>query len=633
MAAFAVAAAVVVRPSLRAAAEADPLADLKKLSVEELMSVEVISVSKQPERWFDTPSSIQVITGEEIRRSGATSLPEALRLAPNLQVAQVNASQWAVSARGFNNVLANKLLVMIDGRTVYTPLYAGVFWDVQDTLLEDVSRIEVVSGPGGALWGANAVNGVINVRTKSARDTQGALVEAGAGSEARAFGGVRYGGQLGANTYYRIYARAFDNDETVDAHGTPAGDGWHLAETGLRVDATPRDDDLFTFDTGFYEGRTHPDGAVQVNGEHALGRWTRTFSPTSDLQLQLYFDRALRDFGQGLTETLETWDADAQHRFALGGWQQIVWGAGVRLMQDREENLPGFGFNPAHRTLNLYSAFAQDEVTIIADCLQASLGLKYEHNDYTGGEYQPGLHLTWTPTPHQTGWAAVTRAVRTPSRVDRDLYVGLSPSLILLQGGEDFTSEDLLAYELGWRLQPTEHTSFALAGFYNQYDHLRSAEPGPPPTGYPITIGNGVEGHTYGLELSGSIDVTSSWRLRGGYTWLRKELQISPGSHDLNRATAESDDPEHQVVLQSMLDLPHGFALDTVVRYVAALPDPHVPAYTTLDLRLAWQARDGLELSLVGQNLLEPEHPEFAPTSPGLRQIERGYYGKVTWRY
>lgn len=606
---------------------------LKHLSLEELMNLEVTSVSKRPEKLSVTASAIQVISAEAIRRSGATSLPEALRLASNLQVAEVNASQWAVSARGFNSVLANKLLILIDGRTIYTPLYAGVFWDVQNPPLSSIERIEVISGPGGALWGANAVNGVINIVTRGAEETQGLAIEGGAGTELQGAGMLRYGGRLGPKLHARVYGEGFSRGSTKLTTGGDARDDWHLFQGGLRMDGTSGESSTLTLQGDVYDGRPDPDGGspVVARGGNVLGRWTRAIAEGSELQVQLYYDRAYRDFGNGFTEDLATYDGDWQHRFQLGRRQEVVWGLGVRLMDHRTDNLQLFAFTPGHKLLHLYSGFVQDQVLLVPDRLQLTLGTKLEHNDYTGLEVQPSGRLAWTPSTSHTIWAAVSRAVRTPSRLDRDFFLSLAPGVPFIVGN-GFTAEQLLAYELGWRLQPSARLSLSVSTFWNDYDNLRSVEPGPPPSNLPVTFRNGVQGHSYGVELSALWQAADKWRLRGGCTLFRKDLEVKPGSGDLNSGSAESDDPEQQCLLQSMLDLPAGFKLDGVLRYVDALPAPHVPSYVGLDVRLAWAPTPVLELSVVGQNLLKGRHLEFQPSSPSPREVERRVYGKVTWR-
>ena len=612
---------------------APPPGALKQLSLEQLMDIEVTSVSRRPEKLSETASAIQVITGEEIRRSGASSLPEALRLATNLQVAQVNSSEWAISARGFNNVLANKLLVLIDGRTVYTPLYAGVFWDVQNPPLGDVDRIEIISGPGGTLWGANAINGVINIITKSATETPGWSITSGGGTALHGFGGLRYGGQLSSTVSYRVYANAFGRGSTVLPNGADAKDSWIMGQGGLRLDWNPSANNRLTLQSDFNDGRPDPDGgaAVVALGGNALGRWTHVMSEGSDVQLQLYYDRTSRDFGDGFTEDLATYDIDWQHRFQLDNRQELIWGLGARLMDHQTENLSTIAFQPAHRLLHLYSAFVQDGITLVTDRLRLSIGSKFERNDYTGFEVQPSGRLAWTPAEQHTIWVAASRAVRTPSRLDRDLYFYDSTGAPLIVG-DDFQSEELLGYEFGWRLAGARGT-FSLSTFYSEYDNLRSLEPGPPPPpNFPYSLRNGVRGHTYGVELSTIYQVSERWRLRGGYTFLRKNLALKPGSNDLNRGNAESNDPTHQFSIQSTADLPGRLELDALVRYVDALPDPHVPSYIGLDVRLGWRLTQRLELSVVGQNLLDDEHQEFG-ASNSARRIERGVYGKVAIRW
>lgn len=596
------------------------------------MDIEVTSVSRRPEKLAEAASAIQVITGEEIRRSGATSLPEALRLATNLQVAQVNSSQWAISARGFNNVLANKLLVLIDGRTVYTPLYAGVFWDVQNPPLEDVDRIEVISGPGGTLWGANAINGVINIITKSAKDTPGWSLTGGGGTELQGVGSVRYGGQLSSSLSYRVYGTMFGRGSTVLLSGADAKDDWTMGQGGVRLDWGSAARNRFSLQSDVYDGRPDPDGGAPVvaKGSNVIGRWAHVISERSDFQLQLYYDRTWRDFRNGFTEDLATYDIDWQHRFQVGARQEVIWGLGSRLMDHQTENLPLFAFQPAHRFLHLYSGFVQDGITVVVDRLRLTVGSKFEHNDYTGLEVQPSARVAWTPTERHLIWVAASRAVRTPSRIDRDFYLYSAPGVPFI-AGDDFQSEELLGYELGWRLQTPANLSLSLSTFYNVYDNLRTVEPDTSPGMTPITFGNGVRGHTYGVELATIYQVSDRWRLRAGYTFLKKKLSLKPGSRDLNGGSAESDDPEHQFSLQSTADLSGRLALDAVLRYVDALPKPPVPSYVGLDVRLGWRVTQRWELSLLGQDLLDKQHQEFVPSN-AARRIERGFYGSVTFR-
>jgi len=621
---------------------------LKQLTLEQLMDIDVTSVSRRSEKLSETASAIQVVTGEDIHRSGATTLPEALRLAPNLQVAQADSRQWGISARGFNNTLANKLLVMIDGRTVYTPLYAGVFWDVQNVMLEDVDRIEVVSGPGGTLWGANAVNGVINVISKSAKDTQGGLVSGGGGSFLQDFGAVRYGDQIGSNLFVRVYGQRFDHQPAVLPNGVESTNGWDMTRGGFRADWYPSAANTLTLQGDFYAGTfeqlarvpftlTPVVGETKVDGQNLLGRWTRTFSDESDLTVQVYFDRTWRDipnsstlaaFPNAIAEDLKTYDLDFQHRFPWGTRQSIVWGAGYRLMQDELNNSPSLAFLPARRNLQLFSGFIQDEITIVPERVQLTLGTKIEHNDYSGVEVQPNARIAWTLDHRQTVWAAVSRAVRSPSRIDADLSAltppGTPPGTLI--GNPNFDAETLIAYELGYRVRPVDSLTLSLATFYNDYDKLRSVNGAFPAQ----VIANDFEGETYGVELSGNWRATGWWRFRGGYTYLQKDLRAT--SPTANPSVREGNDPENQFLVQSIVDLPAHFQFDVVGRYVDTLANPNVPSYFTCDVRVAWRYKDSLEISLVGQNLWDNQHPEFGAAA-ARQEIPRSIYGKVTWRF
>jgi iron complex outermembrane recepter protein len=600
-------------------------AELKRLSLEDLLNQDVTVVARRPEKLSASPSAVQVITGEDIARSGATSLPEALRLAPNLEVAQVNSHDWAVSARGFNNTLANKLLVMIDGRTVYTPLDAGVFWDAQNVLLADIDRIEVVSGPGGTLWGANAVNGVINIVTKSARETQGLLLEGGAGSLLQDFGAVRYGGSNGSNLFYRVYAQRFDRNGTVFANGNDAMDSWDMSQGGFRMDWYPSDVNTLTVQGDAYSGsEAGKPGDTFLDGQNVLGRWSHTISDTSDLSVQAYFDRTWREIPDEFAEDLKTYDLDVQHRFALGERQSVTWGGGYRLMEDSVKNSAALAFIPADRNMQLFSAFVQDQIELVPDRLQLTLGTKLEHNDFSGFELQPSARLAWTLSDRQTLWAAVSRAVRSPSRVDSDVELPGTPPFQVV-GGTNFDSETVLAYEAGYRVNPVERLSISLATFYNDYDHLRSLNELTPTN---FVIGNGFRGQTWGLELSGTYQPLAWWRLRGGYTYLNKLLWRHGAA--VNPSVREGNDPENQALLQSIMDLPAHFQLDLVARYVDTLNNPHVPSYGTFDARLAWWYKGCLEFSIVGQNLWDNQHPEFGAVAT-RREIPRSVFGKIAW--
>ena len=608
---------------------------LKKLSIEQLMNVNVTSVARQPERLLATPSAIQVITNDDIRRSGATNLPEALRLASNLEVAQVDSRQWAISARGFNATTADKLLVMIDGRTVYTPLYAGVFWDVQDTLLEDVDRIEVISGPGGTQWGDNAVNGVINIITKSAKDTQGVELLGGGGSQLRDFGGVRYGGAWSPDLHYRVYGKYFDRASTDFADGRDGANDWQMGQGGFRMDWDTPDGNLLTLQGDAYKGQMGQPAAddITASGGNVLGRWSQTISDSSDFKFQAYFDRTNRRIPGTFAESLDTYDLDFQHHLLLGDRHNVVWGLGYRLIKDyTPADYPLLAFLPARVTRAWTSVFAQDDIALVKDRLNLTLGTKIEHNPYTGAEYQPSVRLAWLPSRNQTVWSAVSRAVRTPSRIDGEFYAPRTPPFFLLQGNPNFQSEKLIAYELGYRVQPGRQLSVGVAVFYNDYDRLRSTEKLNPPSPFPIFIANGQKGESHGVELTADWRVTGQWRLRAGYTELHSRIHPKPGSTDTSFGNGETHDPEHQFFLRSSLDFADHWESDLDYRYIAGISNQGVPAYSELDVRLGWEPVPGCEVSIVGQNLLHKRHAEFGAL-PARQEIERGVYGKVLCRF
>lgn len=627
-------AGLVVSASPAVGQQRDSLEALKQLSLDELMNVEVTSVSRRPERLSQTASAIQVITEDDIRRSGASSLPEALRLASNLQVAQVDSRDWAISARGFNSTTANKLLVLIDGRSVYTPLFSGVFWDVQDVLLADIERIEVISGPGATLWGANAVNGVINVITKHAKDTHGLQLTGGGGTELRGFGSARYGGALGGSrANFRIYTKAFTRAATVLPNGQDAPDEWHKVQGGVRVDWDASPSSRVTVQGDVYDGRVGDPpsaGGVEVSGGNVVATWRHTISANADVAGHLYYDRTNREIANTFAEDLDTYDVDLQYHAVLGGRHDVVWGVGYRLINDRIGNTAALAFLPPHVARQWFTAFVQDEVAVVANRLHMALGTKVEHNDYTGFEIQPSGRLNWTIGPSRTLWSAISRAVRTPSRIDREFFVPGQPPYSLA-GGPDFESERAWAYELGYRHQ---HGALlvSLATFYNRYRGLRSLEPVNPPADTTRVIRNGQDGESYGAELTADFRASDRWRLHAGYTELRIHIWPNPGSADTSRGAGESRSPDRQLLLRSSLNLGAHLGLDAGFRYVGKIANQQVPAYSELNVRLSWQPDTGLELSIVGQNLLHERHGEFAaPTT--RRSIKRGVYGMAQWHF
>jgi len=619
--------------SAQTVAPLPPPTTLKKMSLDELMDLQVTSVSKRPEKLSETASAIQLITDEDIRRAGATSLPEALRLASNLEVAQVDSRQWAITARGFNNVFADKMLVLVDGRSVYTPLYAGVYWDVQQTMLADVDRIEVISGPGATQWGANAVNGVINVTTKSAKDTQGGLIIAGAGSELKESGEARYGGKLGSNLYYRVYAAYSDRGDSVRPNGRSSGDQWRSGQAGFRLDYDAGAANGLTLQGDGYTGTMNQfgPGNIKTNGSNLLGRWTHQVEDNSDLKLQAYYDRTHRSIPGSFTQDLTTFDLDFQHRRPLGPANDLVWGLGYRFVQDDVINTPANAFLPASIGRASYSAFFQDEIALSKDRLHLTLGSKVEHNDYTGYEFEPSVRLAWHPDQKQTFWGAISRAIRTPSRIDRDLYSPAVPPYRVTGGGH-VVSEKLLAYEAGYRVQIDPQLSLSVAAFLNNYDDLRSLTPLNPPQAFPVENSSGLRGRSSGAELTAEWQITGKWRLHAGWTELR--VRSEPQSGTVDRPTRDSiaRDPNHQVFLRSLLNISASWECDVTLRGIGPIPMSAVPGYTEADLRLGWHPRPAWEFSLLGQNLLHDQHPEF--NSPGTRrELQRALYGKASWRF
>src|SRR6266705_1247060 len=602
--------------------------DLADLSIEELGNIQVTSVSKHAERLLDAPAAIFVITGEDIRRSGATRLAEALRLAPNLEVARVSASSYAISARGFNNTVANKLLVLIDGRTVYTPLFSGVFWDTQDVMLEDVERIEVISGPGAALWGANAVNGVINVITRRASDTQGAYAYGHSGNLERGYG-ARYGGAEG-NVSYRAYGRVFDIVNTSTANGTTANDGWSKGQVGFRTDWGTTANG-FTLQGDGYRGSLDQlnDQNSHISGANLLGRWNRDLAEGGSLRVQAYVDQTEREIPGILAEHLNIYDVEFQHGLRAIGAHALIWGGGYRYGNDRVTNSAVLAFLPAGRGLRWSNVFAQDEIALESN-LRLTLGGKFENNYYTGTDFLPSARLAWKPRPERLVWGAVSRAIRAPSRIDRDLFVPARtgpPAMPALDGGPDFVSEVVKVFEVGYRAQPSPHATYSISLFHNIYDKLRSVEPIP---GGDTVLGNKMEGTGDGIEAWGNYQAAKNWRLSAGGFFLRQRLRLKPDSGDTNVSLA-GNDPKRQFVLRSSLDLPNRTELDVGIRYVAALPNPSVPAYTAMDVRFAWRLRRELELSVVGQNLLDSGHTEFVGNTNS--EIGRGGYVKLKWYF
>lgn len=582
--------------------------DLSRLSLEELALVEVTSVSRRPETLASAAAAIFVIRAEDIRRSGVTSVPEALRLAPNLNVQRVNAVDYAISARGFNGFeTSNKLLVLVDGRSIYSTLSSGVFWDARDLMLEDIERIEVISGPGGTLYGANAVNGVINIITKPAGDTLGTVATAGVGSEDVTLA-VRHGGRLGSAGAWRAYLTGFSRDDSFELDGSDAADAAEGVRIGGRMDWAVGENRLTLQGDGFdntvaiNEDSSGTD--TSVSGANLLGRWSRPWMG-GEFQAQAYYDRFERT-EPGTVETNDTYDILLQQTYNIGR-HALVWGGGYRAVRSSFTPAPGGAFLlPATRTLTLANLFLQDQITLRPGLI-ATVGAKFEDNSFSGQEFLPNLRLAWERPGGDLLWAAVSRASRTPNRIERDLTL---PGF--LEGG-DFQSERLIAYEVGYRARPLETLSVSVSAFYNDYDQLRTASV-TPVTVFPLRLTNHGRGTTYGIEAWGSYDVTPGWRLSAGVTTLTKDFEVSPAGTDISELASVGDDPDVQLIARSQSSLTDRLDLDLRLRAVDDLAQ--VDNYVEADARLGWRITDGLELSLSGQNLLNDRRVE---TGDGLR--------------
>ena len=610
------------------------------------MKIEVTSVSKTAEPLSDAPAAVYVITRDDILHSGARTIPDMLRLAPNLQVAQITSDSYAITARGFNGSAASKLLVLIDGRSVYTPYHSGVAWDVQDVLPEDIERIEVISGPGATLWGANAVNGVINITTRQASDTQGVSVDAGAGNLQQA-GSVQYGGKLGDSVHYRAYVDSFHRAQDVtgtqpgvSAEGANAQDDWRKTQGGFRMDwATGAD--AATVQGDFYQGGEDVRGYTRretVLGQNVIARWNHSFGDGSALQIQAYYDHEELSIPNIGADNLRTYDLDLQHSFSWGTRQSIVWGGGYRLQYDDFPSLlsplNSLLFIPQNRRLTLANAFVQDTVSLTPS-LRLTLGTKIEDEPYASVEPLPSARLSWKLSDNQLLWGAVSRAVRAPSRIDRDVYEIIGPVTVV--AGGNFQPETLVAYELGYRVQPTTRSSISISTFYNVYDHLRSAEFAPV-TRFPVTFQNRMLGDTYGVEAWGSYQVASWWRLDAGANWLHKNLRYEPGSSQIGGLSLAGDDPSYQASVRSTMFFAAKGLFNLALRQVGSLPDPASRAYTELDARLAWTVSPSVELSVKGSDLIHPHHLEFgtavAPLQLGSTGVETGraFFVEGRWR-
>ncbi|HZW80245.1 MAG TPA: TonB-dependent receptor [Candidatus Deferrimicrobiaceae bacterium] len=643
---------------------------LKGLSLAELGNVEVTTASKEPEEVWKTTAAVYVITHDDIERSGATSIPEALRLAPGVEVARIDSSKWSIGIRGFGSRLCRDVLVMIDGRTVYTTLIAGTYWEVQDYVLEDIDRIEVIRGPGGTIWGPNALNGVINIITKNSRETHGDYVSVGGGNVEEGFFNARYGGGDGKTLDYRMYAKGFNRGPEYHSDNINF-DRWRAAQVGFRMDWSANKRDTFSLHVDMYDQGNGESvhvtsyappysqivySTAPLFGANLTGQWKRAFSEGNDIQLEAYYDRTNRQEAD-FSDIRNTLDVDFLDRVRLPGRQEISWGLGARSSRgDDRVVTSGLAFVPYNRTDLLFTAFLQDDIALIANKLSLSVGTKALKTNYTGVQFEPTGRLLWTPTLHQTVWAAFTHALRTPSDGERDFYLlgdtgsvvdGL-PVLARFNANPNFHSEELNGYEAGYRRLIGKNLYVDVAAFYNHYGDLFSEDvtggpfletiPGPPHILIPAEFGNGLVGTTKGGEIAPAWKVTDWWRLQASYSYLQMDLKKGTGSMDIGTAPiVEKSSPKHEVMIQSAFDLSKAFSLDLDYRYISALlgesglPGQTVPSYSTADAQFAWKVKEHWQLSVVGRNLFRPYHYESNGDPGPLVGIKRSAYGQITW--
>ena len=667
-------AIAVVAAFVTANARADSgqdVPDVTAMSVEDLMNMQVTSVSKRAQKVGDAPAAVFVITQEDIQRSGARNIPELLQMVPGLEVARIDENKWAIGSRGFNGRFDDKLLVLIDGRSVYTPLFSGVYWDVQDVMLEDVDRIEVIRGPGATLWGANAVDGVINIITKPAKDTQSGLIKAGGGDEELTADGVRYGGHVGDKGYYRAYVKGFDFGSSTSMTGANAQDGWYQTSGGFRSDWTLSSKDSLTVQGQMYHSRdgetltipslsapyssTFPNTG-NYSGGNLLSRWDHSFA-NSSISLQAYFDRTNYADPNLFVDHESVYDIDFQHDFHVGKMHDIVWGAGYRSIQDRNDPTFTVTVQPGKGEYNQFNAFLQDEISFLDGRLRLTLGSKLDHNDFTGFEFEPNMRLLVNLSQNQSVWGAISRAVRTPAITEEGLRLNEAvvppgappffsplPVIEAVYGSKQFKSEDLLAYEVGYRVQATKTFSADIAAFYNNYTNLRTAEPGAPfvegnplPSDvvFPFVASNKMSGGTYGIEPFFEWKVLPIWKLYGNYSYLEMNVHKNANSLDPTNDLPNGINPKNQGYFQSSVDLPAHFEQHIAVRYVDKLPGYNIPSYTTLDAGVRWSPLPKLVFAFDGLNWLDNRHVEFLPdfinTTPTV--VTRSIFGSVTFNF
>lgn len=662
------------RASQTAGNDSLPREDLTKDSIEDLMNIEVTSASKTEQKLSRVAAAIFVITQEDIRRSGARNIPDLLRMVPGLDVAEINGSTWAIGSRGFNSQFSNKLLLLVDGRSAYSPTFSGVYWDTLDLPLADIERIEVIRGPGGSIWGANAVTGVISIFTKKAADTKGTLVQAGVGNVQQGFGLVQYGGSFGKGTDFRIYSKYFNQSALLDQNGQSGADGWRRLREGFRLDSRLSSKDSLTVEGDLSTGRegeygfelpaiTAP-GFVAVAEEISLANgaaeaiWNHSYSSSSESTLQISFDQHRRDDPLN-PEKRNTVGADFRHHFALGERQEIVWGFGYRDTSDRIGGSLTVEIIPAARSLQLVNTFIQDEIALVPHRVYLTVGTKFEHNDFTGFELMPSIRATWTPSDHHMLWSAVARALRAPSQNDTNLVLNIgsspgpggTPILLRLLGNPNFKDERLISYEAGYRTVVTRRLSLDLAAYLNDWDGVQTTEPSssffeatPPPPHEVQTLlyENLMHGEAHGAELTGNWKWNDAWSVSSGFEYADLHMHTAPESLDtLTGPFIEGSTPEWEAQLRVHGQLRRTLAWDASAYYVDRLKNQGpsgnvgIPAYARIDSGLTWKPLERVSVSVVGQNLAKDHHLEFVDINGTMQsgQIKRSGYVKVTWQF
>jgi iron complex outermembrane recepter protein len=631
------------------------------------MNIRVTTVSKTEQKLSQTAGAVFVITPEDIARSGATNIPDLLRMVPGMDVAQINANTWAIPARGFNARFANELQVLVDGRSVYTDSFGGVFWDQLDLPLEDIQRIEVIRGPGGSVWGGNSVNGIINIITKKASETHGALVVAGGGTTEEGFGTAQYGAAAGKSTDFRIFAKYLNDGHLPDFSGQDGGDGWHMLRGGFRADTALSPRDKLTFEGDIFSGRegspttdlpsvTSPapidvEDIFNLAGGFFQGIWNHKYSSRSDSTLELSFDQYRRN--DVLHDHRGTLDIDFQHHFAWGERQSVVWGGEYRLSVSKSSGSWYVSLAPADLDTSLYSGFAEDEISILPQRVLLTVGARLEHNYYSGFDLMPSARMAWMLSPRETVWASISRAVRTPSAVDDNLQAHVAsvpgpggvPEVVSLIGNPNVKDEGLNAFEAGYRATITKTLTADFAAYYNHYDHQETTEPAAPffedtpaPPHYvlPSTYENLMYGETHGIEISANWRPASRWTLSPGYAFEQIHMHLKPGSQDTTSvAEAQGASPVHSAQLRSHLRLWRGLGWDASAYFVDRLTDPAVASYTRVDTQLVWSLGEGATISFVGQNLAQDHHEEFVDSTDTERTtlVKRSAYVKFTARF